>query len=397
LGKKKAPNHLLDKAVKHLVEAVCGKINQLVQSGGKNMSKTRIRDLGVPTEGQPGPWNAITDVPGVTVGHVTLIHGDGPRQVGKGPVRTGVTAIRPRGESPDPVLGAWYSLNGCGEMTGTIWLEESGLLLGPVMITNTYSVGVVRDAVIEWFTRKYKTIIGMPVVAETYDGALNDIDGFHVKKEHAFQALEAAAEGPVDEGNVGGGTGMTCHGFKGGIGTSSRVLTQAEGGWTVGVLVQANHGQRRHLRVAGVPVGQEITDLRPEVYSGEFSVDSSSIIVILATDAPLLPHQLKALARRVPLGIARVGGNGDIYSGDIFLAFSTQPLEEADERESRPVKMLNLPGLTPLFEATAQATEEAILNALAAAETMSGCDGTTFYALPKDRLSEVLKKYSRYV
>jgi D-aminopeptidase len=360
------------------------------------MSKTRIRDLGVPLEGQPGLWNAITDVPGVTVGQVTVVQGDGARQVGKGPVRTGVTAIRPRGESPEPVLGAWHSLNGCGEMTGTIWLEESGLLLGPVMVTNTYSVGVVRDAVIEWFTRKYKTIIGMPVVAETYDGTLNDIDGFHVKKEHAFQALEAAEAGPVEEGNVGGGTGMTCHGFKGGIGTASRVLAKEQGGWTVGVLVQANHGQRRYLRVAGVPVGQEITDLRAEVHSGDFSIDRSSIIVIVATDAPLLPNQLKALARRVPLGIARVGGNGEVFSGDIFLAFSTQPLGEADERDARPVKMSNLPGLTPLFEATAQATEEAILNALATAETMSGCDGNTYYALPKDRLVEVLKKYGRH-
>ena len=361
------------------------------------MSKPRIRDFGVPLEGQTGPLNAITDVPGVTVGHVTLIQGDGRRQVGKGPVRTGVTAIRPRGERPDPVLGAWYSLNGCGEMTGTTWLEESGLLLGPVMVTNTYSVGVVRDAVIEWFIRKYQSIIGMPVVAETYDGTLNDIEGFHIRGEHARQALEAAVAGPVEEGNVGGGTGMTCHGFKGGIGTSSRVLAEQEGGWMVGVLVQANHGQRRHLRVAGAPVGQEITNLHPEIHSGDFSIDRSSIIVIVATNAPLLPHQLKALARRVPLGIARVGGNGEIFSGDIFLAFSTQPLGNPDERDARAVQMVNLPALTPLFEATAQATEEAILNALAAAETMTGCDGNTYYALPKDRLVEVLKKYGRHV
>jgi len=360
------------------------------------MTKSRIRDLGVPLEGQPGRWNAITDVPGVTVGHVTIIQGAGPRQVGVGPVRTGVTAICPRGENPEPVLGAWYSLNGCGEMTGTIWLEESGLLLGPVMITNTFSVGVVRDAVIEWFTRKYHSIIGMPVVAETWDGLLNDIDGFHVKGEHARQALAATASGPVEEGNVGGGTGMICHGFKGGIGTSSRALAETDGGWTVGVLVQANHGQRKYLCVAGAPVGQEITDLRPEIHSGEFSVDSSSIIVIVATDAPLLPHQLKALARRVPLGIARVGGNGEIFSGDIFLAFSTQPLVEADQRHVRPLNMLNLPGLTPLYEATAQATEEAILNALSAAETMTGCDHNTVHALPKDRLIEALKKYCRH-
>lgn len=360
------------------------------------MGKPRIRDFGVPFEGQPGPWNAITDVPGVTVGHVTLIQGDGRRQVGSGPVRTGVTAIRPRGDNPEPVLGAWNSLNGCGEMTGTIWLEESGLLTGPVMITNTFSVGVVRDAVIEWFTRKYQTIIGMPVVAETWDGMLNDIEGFHVKTEHARQALETAAGGPVQEGNVGGGTGMVCHGFKGGIGTSSRVLDEVSGGWTVGVLVQANHGQRKYLRVGGVPVGQEITDLRPVVHSGDFSIDSSSIIVIAATDAPLLPNQLKALTRRVPLGIGRVGGNGEVFSGDIFLAFSTQPLGAVDARHSRPVSMLNLPGLTPLYEATAQATEEAILNALIAAETMVGCDHNTAYGLPSDRLVAAMKKYGRY-
>lgn len=360
------------------------------------MSKPRIRDLGVPLDGMPGHWNAITDVPGVTVGHVTLIEGDGPRQVGKGPIRTGVTAIRPRGNSPVPVLGAWYSLNGCGEMTGTTWLEESGLLLGPVMITNTYSVGVVRDAVIEWFIQKYRTIIGMPVVAETYDGRLSDIGGFHVKASHAFQALDSATSGPVPEGNIGGGTGMTCHGFKGGIGTSSRQLAPEQGGWTIGVLVQANHGQRKYLRVAGVPVGLEISDFLPELHSGEFSIESSSIIVVVATDAPLLPNQLKALARRVPLGIARVGGNGEIFSGDIFLAFSTQPLSAVDQQEAREVKMLDLPALTPLFEATIQATEEAILNALVAAETISGCDGNTVYAIPTDRLVEVLKRYGRF-
>ena len=360
------------------------------------MSKPRIRDLGVPLEGQPGRWNAITDVAGVTVGHVTLIQGAGARQVGVGPVRTGVTAILPRGESPEPVLGGWYALNGCGEMTGTTWLEESGLLTGPVMITNTFSVGVVRDAVVEWFNRKYDSIIGMPVVAETWDGRLNDIDGCHVKSDHARQALAAAAPGPVEEGSVGGGTGMICHGFKGGIGTSSRVLAETEGGWTVGILVQANHGQRKYLSVAGAPVGQEISDLLPEFHSGEFSIDSSSIIAIVATDAPLLPHQLKALARRVPLGIARVGGNGEIFSGDIFLAFSTQALGPVDGRHERAVGMLDLPGLTSLFEATAQATEEAILNALCAAETMTGCDNATVHALPTERLVEALKKYNRY-
>ncbi len=358
------------------------------------MTKTRIRDLGIPLEGQPGPLNAITDVPGVTVGHVTLIQGDGASQAGQGPVRTGVTAIRPRGDNPEMVFGAWYSLNGCGEMTGTAWLEESGLLLGPVMITNTYSVGVVRDAVIDWFNRNYKPIMGMPVVAETYDGILNDIHGFHVKAEHARQALETAKAGPVEEGNVGGGTGMVCHGFKGGIGTSSRLLAADQGGWTVGVLVQANHGQRKFLRLAGVPVGQEITDLLPEFHSGDFMA-SSSIIAIVATDAPLLPHQLKALARRVPLGIARVGGNGEVFSGDIFLAFSTQPLVDVLKNQSQAISMVNLPALTPLYEATVQATEEAILNVLCVAETMTGADGNMVHALPKERLVEVMNKYGR--
>jgi D-aminopeptidase len=359
------------------------------------MTKTRIRDLGVPLEGQPGPWNAITDVTGVTVGHFTLIEGEGPRQAGVGPVRTGVTAIRPRGCDPEMVFGAWYSLNGCGEMTGTTWLEESGLLLGPVMITNTYSIGMVRDAVIDWFIHKYEPIMGMPVVAETYDGTLNDIHGFHVKGEHARQALETAKDGPVEEGNVGGGTGMVCHEFKGGIGTASRLLEADKGGWTVGVLVQANHGQRKYLRVAGIPLGQEIPDLLPEIRSGQFTVESSSIIAIVATDAPLLPHQLKAIARRVPLGIARVGGNGEVFSGDIFLAFSTQPIAGLSRDHSQPVSMVNLHGLTPLYEATVQATEEAILNALCAAETMTGADNNTVHALPHDRLVAALRKYGR--
>lgn len=360
------------------------------------MTKKRIRQLGVPLEGTPGPWNAITDVPGVTVGHTTLIQGEGELVVGKGPVRTGVTAVRPRGENSEPVLAGWSSLNGCGEMTGTTWVEESGLLLGPVMITNTYSVGVVRDAVIDWFTGKYDHIIGMPVVAETWDGMLNDIGGFHVKAEHARQALETAQSGSVLEGNLGGGTGMICHGFKGGIGTASRRLPPGRGGYTVGVLVQANHGERKNLSIAGVPVGQEITDLRAEIHNGDFSIPTSSIIVIIASDAPLLPHQLKAVARRAPLGIARVGGNGEVYSGDIFLAFSTQALGQAERGGRRLVQMLDLNYLSAIYEATTQATEEAILNALAAAETMSGIEGNKVYALAHERLVEVLQRYRRF-
>ncbi|MFB3131818.1 MAG: P1 family peptidase, partial [Rhodothermales bacterium] len=294
----------------------------LLPSCSRAQDKPRARDIGVPFEGIPGPLNAITDVQGVEVGHTTLISGDGPLVVGEGPVRTGVTAILPRGKRYDPVFAGWYSLNGNGEMTGTTWVEESGFLGGPVMITNTHSVGVVRDAVVEWLVSEEidsGIAWGLPVVAETYDGFLNDINGFHVTKEHAFAALNGASSGAVAEGGVGGGTGMICHGFKGGIGTASRRLSANAGGYTVGVLVQANYGGRTTLTIAGVPVGREITDLRP----ARGSQGDGSIIVVVATDAPLLPQQLKRLARRVPLGIARVGGIGTNGSGDIFIAFST--------------------------------------------------------------------------
>lgn len=358
----------------------------------------RARDLGVPFEGTPGPVNAITDVAGVLVGHVTLVEGDGALRVGEGPVRTGVTAILPRGRRFSPVFAGWYSLNGNGEMTGTTWVEESGFLEGPVMITNTHSVGIVRDAVVEWM-RDYDIVDplggdhwwGLPVVAETYDGFLNDINGFHVEKEHAFQALNGAAGGPVAEGAVGGGTGMVCNQFKGGIGTSSRRVDAH----TVGVLVQCNYGGRDGLVIAGVPVGREIGDLRPEVGAGADEGDAGSIIVVVATDAPLLPHQLKRLARRVPIGIGRLGGLGTNGSGDIFIAFSTANAHAWSRTEPKEVAMLPNDLMSPLFRATAEATEEAIVNAMVAAKTMVGINGNTVHALPHDRLRTALEKYNR--
>ncbi len=359
------------------------------------MAKARARDLGIPFEGMPGPLNAITDVVGVTVGHTTLIAGDGKLQVGQGPVRTGVTAIRPRGNSPEPVFAAWFTLNGCGEMTGTIWLEESGLLHGPVMLTNTLGVSVVRDATTVWGASKISPWFSLPVVAETYDGTLNDIRGFHVKQEHAWSALNTASSGAVVEGNVGGGTGMICHEFKGGIGTASRTLEEEHGAFTVGVLVQANHGGRENLRIAGVPVGQEITDLMPDLHTQEQNAPSSSIIVVVATDCPLLPHQLKRLAKRVPLGIARVGGLGEVFSGDIFVAFSTVQPGEEKPFGIQPVDMFPNEEMDPLFAATVQASEEAIVNALVAAGTMKGINSNIVYAIPHDRLRDVLRKYNR--
>lgn len=359
--------------------------------------KPRLRDLGIPLEGTPGEFNAITDVKGVRVGHTTLISGSGKLVVGKGPIRTGVTAIV-TGENPSvPLFGAWDALNGCGEITGTAWLEESGLLYGPILITNTMSVSMVRDAVTKWKYFRHNFPWGLSVVTETYDGYLNDIFGFHVKEQHVWSALDNAASGVVPEGNVGGGTGMICHQFKGGIGTSSRLVRDGEERFTVGVLVQANYGSRRNLRVAGVPVGLEIADLLPEKIPENAPQGHSSIIAVAATDCPLLPHQLKRLCKRLPLGIARVGGNGDNWSGDIFVAFSTAPLGEADRLGIRRVGMYANEKMDPLFEAVIQATEEAILNALVAAETMTGIDGHTVYALPIDRLLQVMRKYNRIV
>src|SRR5690348_11287323 len=292
-------------------------------------TKPRARDLGVPFDGTPGPLNAITDVAGVTVGHTTLISGEGKLQVGKGPVRTGVTAVMPRGKDSmnNPVFAGWWSLNGNGEMTGTTWVEESGFLEGPVMITNTHSVGVVRDAVIQWRVQHGQPDPtgywwSLPVVAETWDGWLNDINGFHVKSEHAFHAIDSAHGGAVEEGNVGGGTGMICNGFKGGIGTSSRKVETKRGAFTVGVLVQCNYGSRRNLRIAGVPVGLEIPEDDAYAKSAFAQEDRGSIIVVVATDAPLIAHQLKRLARRVSLGLGRNGSISGNGSGDIFIAFS---------------------------------------------------------------------------
>ena len=358
-------------------------------------AKPRARDLGVPFDGIPGANNAITDVHGVEVGHTTLISGTGKLKVGEGPVRTGVTAIHPRGrDANDSVFGAWFTLNGNGEMTGTTWLEDSGFLNGPIMITNTHSVGVVRDAVIAWKVKRGEPDMegywwSLPVVAETWDGFLNDINGFHVKPEHVFHALDSAHGGPVEEGNVGGGTGMICNEFKGGIGTASRVLDSKAGGYTVGVLVQCNYGQRDQLRIAGVPVGKEI----PE--HPAYGEDVGSIIIVVATDAPLIPTQLKRIARRASLGLGRDGSHSGDGSGDIFVAFSTANPGAASPKGVHDLKMLPNDRLDPLFLATVQATEEAVVNAMIAAETMTGIDDHTVIALPHDRLREVLKKYNR--
>lgn len=365
---------------------------------------TRGRDLGIPFDGQPGPLNAITDISGIQVGHVTLISGEGKLKVGKGPVRTGVTAVLPRGKRNDPVFAGLYVLNGNGEITGAAWVEESGFLEGPLMLTNTHSVGVVHDAVVSWIREigaydpeMTEIFWSLPVVAETYDGILNDINGFHVKPKHVFRAIERARGGPVKEGNIGGGTGMICHRFKGGIGTASRVLPSEYGGFTVGVLVQTNHGERHDLTLAGVPVGKEITDRMPVVYAIDRGPGphASSMVAMIATDAPLLPHQLKRLARRAPLGMARVGGYGANTSGDIFIAFSTANPGAARRAGLVGLSMLPNDRMTPLFDATVQATEEAIINSMVAAETMSGINDNTVYALPHKRLREVLAKYRR--
>ena len=359
--------------------------------------KPRARDLGIPFTGVAGTLNAITDVKGVEVGYATLISGDG-----KNAIRTGVTAILPQGKDfRGRVFAAWHTLNGNGEMTGTTWIEESGGLGTPILITNTHSVGIVRDAVIEWNTRRsaggnYSGDISLPVVAETYDGFLNDINGFHVRKEHVFQALNGARSGEIAEGNVGGGTGMIAHGFKGGTGTASRKLNTREGGYTVGVLVQANYGFRALLRIAGVPVGAEITDNMPT--PGKADEGQGSIIVVVATDAPLLPHQLKRLVKRVSLGVGNMGGRGENSSGDIFIAFSTANAVEAS-KDSGVANLTMLPNdmINPLFWATAHATEEAIVNAMVAAETMKGINGNTAFALPHEKVREVLRKYNRLV
>ncbi len=365
-------------------------------------AKPRAHDLGVPFDGKPGPLNAITDVAGVTVGHTTLTSGEGKLQIGKGPVRTGVTAVLPRGldSMMNPVFAGWWSLNGNGEMTGTTWVEESGFLEGPVMITNTHSVGVVRDAVIQWRVAHGKPDPtgywwSLPVVAETWDGWLNDINGFHVKPEHAFHAIDSAHGGAVEEGNVGGGTGMVCNGFKGGIGTSSRKLDEKSGGYTVGVLVQCNYGTKDNLRIAGIPVGREIAADDPYASASFVNDDHGSIIVVVATDAPLVAHQLKRLARRVSLGLGRNGSISGNGSGDIFIAFSTANSGAAATDHVVDLKMLPNDKLGPVFASTVQATEEAVVNAMVAAETMTGIENHKVVALPHDKLRAVLKKYNR--
>jgi D-aminopeptidase len=368
----------------------------------KTAAKPRARDLGVPFDGTSGPLNAITDVAGVTVGHTTLISGEGKLVVGKGPIRTGVTAVFPRGKDSNDlgVFAGWWSLNGNGEMTGTTWVEESGILTGPVMITNTHSVGVVRDAVIQWTLAHRK--VGsdddwwsLPVVAETWDGWLNDINGFHVKPEHVFHALDTSHGGPVEEGAVGGGTGMICNGFKGGIGTSSRKLSDKDGGYTVGVLVQCNYGRRQTFRVAGIPVGREIPGEDPYAFLPRDIDERGSIIVIVATDAPLLPNQLKRLARRVSLGLGRDGSISGNGSGDIFIAFSTANEGAAVTDHLVDLKMLPNDMMNPIFEATVEATEESVINAMVAATSMTGIDNHHVEALPHDELRAVLKKYNR--
>jgi D-aminopeptidase len=386
-------------------------------SAAAAQSRPRARELGVPQAGTPGPLNAITDVAGVEVGLTTLIRGAGKLVPGQGPVRTGVTAILPRGRNDDrSVFAAWFTLNGNGEMTGTTWVEESGLLGGPVMITNTHSVGAVHAATVEYAVGKSQDFTwSLPVVAETWDGPLNDINGFHVTREHAAAALAGARGGPVPEGNVGGGTGMICHQFKGGTGTSSRRITVSGRPYILGVLVQCNYGGRARFSVAGAPVGEEIRDLLPcytplpdgstagrpacSASSGGGDAgpdaDLGSIIVVLATDAPLLPHQLKRIARRASLGIGRMGGIGGNSSGDIFVAFSTANPDAAADTGLVAITAIPNDVINPLFEAAIDATSEAILNAMLAAETMTGANGYRVHALPHDRLIAALRKYGR--
>ena len=370
----------------------------------------RTRDLGITIGlGRPGPLNAITDVAGVRVGHATIIEGDGPLVVGQGPVRTGVTVVVPRGpdEWHEPLFAGCHRLNGNGELTGLEWIRESGKLTTPIAITNTHSVGVVRDAMVAASVEHNEPRAAhwsLPVVGETYDGLLNDINGFHVRPKHLREALDTATGGPVPEGNVGGGTGMVCHEFKGGIGTASRVIPDDRGGYVVGVLLQANYGKRAWLRVDGVPVGEEIgVPEVPSPWDAEVRAPtpgSGSIIVVVATNAPLLPHQCERLAQRAGLGIARAGATGGHTSGDLFIAFATGndlPPDD-DARLSVRVDTVQSVGdgtIDALFDGTIEATEEAIVNALVAAETMTGRDGITAHALPHDRLLEIMARYGR--
>ena len=369
----------------------------------------RARDWGIPFEGTPGRYNAITDVKGVEVGYKTLVSGEGKNVIGKGPVRTGVTAIFPTGKSWRPLFANWYSLNGNGEMTGTTWITHSGFLETPILITNTNSVGVTRDAVLKWFVKNnwYKNDKGFykafwytyPVVAETYDGFLNDIYGFHVTEQDVFEALDGAKSGAIAEGNVGGGTGMMCLGFKGGTGTSSRIVKIQDSTYTVGVLVQSNFGDKRNFTIAGVPVGKELMDTLNYKFvsppQSAYIPGQGSIIVIVATDAPLLPHQLKRIAERVSIGVGIVGGRGENPSGDIFFAFSTANAGAFSRDSVTAVNLLANELIDPLFDATVQATEEAIINAMVSAKTMVGINGNTAYSLPRELVLKALQKYNR--
>jgi L-aminopeptidase/D-esterase-like protein len=404
-------------------------VTVLLTVGTGTANKLRARDLGVPFDGTPGPNNAITDVAGVEVGYTTLISGEGPRVIGQGPIRTGVTAIHPRGKAAHAGVFAAFAIgNGNGDMTGTHWVDESGVLETPILITNTLSVGVVRDAAVEWMVKRDASgPFWYPVVAETSDGLLNDMKGQHVRKEHALQALDAATGGPIAEGNVGGGTGMNCNGFKGGTGTSSRTLPADQGGWTLGVLVQCNYGARSEARIAGIPVGREIKGYEPCVakrldppqlnFSGQpipvcntpmasaasltEDPEQGSIIVVVGTNAPLTPDQLKRVVRRVSLGMGRLGSSHGNGSGDIFIAFSTAN-SGADDGNSiqgqsnAPAAITRIKSdvIDPLFLATVRATEEAIVNAMVAAETMTGADYQRRYAIPHDQLREILRKHN---
>jgi D-aminopeptidase len=383
-------------------ETACERLETVTNSDGR----LRARELGIRIgRFDTGPWNAITDVQGVAVGHTTLIQGDGQLVVGKGPVRTGVTVIFPHGDgvARDPVFAGYHQLNGNGEMTGVAWIEEAGLLTSPIAITNTHSVGTVRDGVIAWEARAgvydEDMSFGLPVVSETYDGWLSDINGFHVTKQHVFDALDTATTGPVAEGCVGGGTGMICHEFKGGIGTSSRRVPTVDDLWTVGVLVQANYGYRHLLRIDGVPVGEEIPGSEvpsPRVVPAAAG-DQGSIIIIVATDAPLLPHQCKRLAQRATIGLARTGGFGSNGSGDLFLAFSTgnRGVDKSGNQKPATVQCFPNNTISPLFEATMEATEESIVNAMCMATTMTGINDRLCQAIPLDRLTSAMQKYGR--
>lgn len=374
----------------------------LVMQISINGQKPRARDIGIPFNGTTGKFNAITDVKGVEVGYSTIILGQGENIRGNGPVRTGVTAILPRGKNNNPVFANWYSLNGNGEMTGTTWITESGFLETPILITNTNSVGIVRDAVLKWFikTNWYKEDFWYtyPVVAETYDGFLNDIYGFHVNETNAFEALDSAKTGFLKEGNIGGGTGMCCFGFKGGTGTSSRLVKIQDSIYTIGVLVQSNFGSKKNLTIAGVPIGKELRDTLNYEFKAPPSFKQEgegSIIVVVATDAPLLPHQLKRIAARVTIGVGLVGGRGENSSGDIFIAFSTA--NQFGFQRQHFTKVDGLPNdlINPLYEATVQAVEEAVINAMVAAETMEGINGNKAYALPHKLVIDLLRKYNR--